>query len=287
MLTTWPLKGGISARMTALEIALSDGSTRKMIVRRPGEWAVEKHPDLCVTDFITLNLVRPLGLGAPEPLYLDETREIFPEPYCVTEYIEGETAHHVKDPIPVALKMAERLVKIHSISPGSHDLSLLERQSDRPADRFKIMPDRLNDALGERQVREALGKVWPLPELNPPTLLHGDFWPGNILWREGEIVGVLDWEECEVGEPLSDLAISRLDCYWAYGEDAMVALTDAYARLSGREMSQLPYWDLWASLRPMHALPIWAAGSAEIGRDDMTEEMMGNGLKWFIERALR
>jgi hypothetical protein len=41
----------------------------------------------------------------------------------------------------------------------------------------------------------------------PTTLVHGDFWPGNLLTDRGEISGVVDWERSEpAGSPLRDPA---------------------------------------------------------------------------------
>jgi aminoglycoside phosphotransferase (APT) family kinase protein len=37
-------------------------------------------------------------------------------------------------------------------------------------------------------------------------VLHGDYWPGNVLWRDGRLVGVIGWEEAAFGDPLADLA---------------------------------------------------------------------------------
>ncbi|HYI01996.1 aminoglycoside phosphotransferase family protein [Hyalangium sp.] len=57
------------------------------------------------------------------------------------------------------------------------------------------------------------------------SVLHGDFWPGNILWQEDRIAAVIDWEDAAVGDPLSDLACSRVELMCAYGEAAMEAFT--------------------------------------------------------------
>jgi len=38
------------------------------------------------------------------------------------------------------------------------------------------------------------------------VLVHADFHYGNMLFRGAELVGVLDWEIAEVGQPLLDLA---------------------------------------------------------------------------------
>jgi aminoglycoside phosphotransferase (APT) family kinase protein len=39
-----------------------------------------------------------------------------------------------------------------------------------------------------------------------PTLVHGDYHYGNMLFKEGRVVGVLDWEIAQIGQPLLDLA---------------------------------------------------------------------------------
>ncbi|MGR6914131.1 phosphotransferase enzyme family protein [[Actinomadura] parvosata] len=45
--------------------------------------------------------------------------------------------------------------------------------------------------------------------------LHGDFYAGNTLARDGAIVAVLDWDECFVGAPELDLAGAALE----WGDD--------------------------------------------------------------------
>jgi hypothetical protein len=41
----------------------------------------------------------------------------------------------------------------------------------------------------------------------PRTAVHGDFWPGNVLVRQGAVSGVVDWERSErAGSPTRDLA---------------------------------------------------------------------------------
>ena len=43
------------------------------------------------------------------------------------------------------------------------------------------------------------------PAERPPTLVHGDYHLGNMLFRASEVVGVLDWEIAQIGQPLLDL----------------------------------------------------------------------------------
>jgi aminoglycoside phosphotransferase (APT) family kinase protein len=44
------------------------------------------------------------------------------------------------------------------------------------------------------------------------VLLHGDFWPGNALWRDGALVAILDWEDAAIGDPLADVANAGSSC---------------------------------------------------------------------------
>src|SRR5262245_41606130 len=90
LLRTWPLKGGISAEMTALEIERPDGQTSRMIVRRPSDGTLKRNPHAARDEFKLLQMTRSLGLATQTPYHLDETGTIFSTPYLVIEYIEGQ-----------------------------------------------------------------------------------------------------------------------------------------------------------------------------------------------------
>jgi aminoglycoside phosphotransferase (APT) family kinase protein len=141
-------------------------------------------------------------------------------------------------------------------------------------------------SLGEGDIRRALRGAWPASRPNPAVLVHGDLWPGNVLWRDKRIVGILDWEDAALGDPLSDIAISRLDLLWAFGLEAMEAFTRACRERMRVSFSTLPYWDLVAALRPAGHIGEWASAWAEVGRGDVTEATMRAGHKLFVARAL-
>ena len=65
---------------------------------------------------------------------------------------------------------------------------------------------RLGAAL--RRLQAARGHLDEL--IAPTTAVHGDFWFGNLLSRDGEVTGVVDWESGEhAGWPLRDRRGSR------------------------------------------------------------------------------
>jgi aminoglycoside phosphotransferase (APT) family kinase protein len=100
-------------------------------------------------------------------------------------------------------------------------------------------------------------RVAPPPFLGGEgVLLHGDYWPGNTLWRDGGLVAVIDWEDAARGDPLADVANARLELLWSHGGDAMEAFTARYAQ-TGVDLSELPRWDLWADRRLTPRLASW------------------------------
>ena len=285
LLRTWALKGGISAQMTALELLLPDGQTKKVIVRQPGERAIKHNPNAAADEFKILEIVQSVGVSAQTPYYLDQSGEIFSEPYLVIEYMEGQPDYAPANSSDYVVQMATQLAKIHSIESTKLDLSFLPKQAERFAGAFKERPAKLDHSLEEARIRHVLEAIWPLPQRNEPVLLHGDFWPGNILWKDDQLVAVIDWEDAEVGNPLVDFAITRLDLLWIFGVDAMNEFTRHYQSLTTLDFAQLPYWDLYAALRPMSRIAEWAAGWPELGRKDITEQTMREGHRWFITQA--
>lgn len=103
-----------------------------------------------------------------------------------------------------------------------------------------------------------------LSESKPPqqwtSLTHGDFRLGNMLVTPaGMIEAVLDWELWTVGDPLADLG--WLAAWWDLDEDdgwapsradgfrTIAELAAHYQQLSGRDISDLPYYTSFALWR--------------------------------------
>ena len=124
---------------------------------------------------------------------------------------------------------------------------------------------------------------------NAPTLLHGDYWPGNLLWRGGALAAVIDWEDAARGEPLADLAISRLDVLCLFGGEAMARLTQVYAASRPVDLGALRFWDLCAALRLARLvgedLAGWASFFAPFGRADIRAALLRARFEAFVRQA--
>ena len=286
---TWPLQGGISATMIALEIEHPDGQIGKMIVRRPSAGTLHQNPQAAANEFKLLQIMRSLGLATPTPSYLDESGAIFVTPYLVIEYIEGRPEFAPVNVTGYTCQLATHLAKIHQVDGALPKLAFLPHQGKGFAETVGRLSTAADQALAVDHIRATLRAHWPTTHWNAPTLLHGDFWPGNVLWQDEQLVAVIDWEDANVGEPLTDFAISRLDILCLLGMDAMQSFTQHYQSILSIDSTNLPYWDLCAALRLVRMADAnfadWAAFFPPFGRSDITEQSLRNHYQFFITQA--
>ncbi|KPV49876.1 hypothetical protein SE17_30150 [Kouleothrix aurantiaca] len=281
LLRAWALDGGISARMTALEIALPAGESMRAVVRQPGAAALARNPRAAHDEYALLGLLQAHGVAAPRPLLLDDSGASFPDPFLAIEYIDGAMDFALANPADAARQLATQLASINQINAAVPGLAFL------PAPPAECGPP-ANAALPTAHIRAALVAAPPPPAA--PALLHGDFWPGNVLWRGGRLAAVIDWEDAALGDPLRDLAISRLDLAWIYGRDAMHAFTAHYQAQAPLGASRLARWDLIAALRLARLvgndLQGWAAFFHPFGRTDITAQHIRDHYNWFVAQAI-
>jgi aminoglycoside phosphotransferase (APT) family kinase protein len=278
LLRTWELKGGVSAQMTALEIERPGGQTKKMIVRQHGEVDLKHNPHVAADEFKLLHILHSVGLSTPTPYHLDQSGEIFSTPYVVIEYIEEKPEFAPAILTDIILQLATHLSRIHHVDCSKLDLSFLPKLEKIYADKLRERPTNVDGSLDEGHIRDALEAVWPFPQRNTSVLLHGDFWPGNILWKDGQLVAIIDWEDAALGDPLADVANSRLEILWAFGIDAMHSFTHHYQSMTTIDFTHLPYWDLCAALRRVAQIAQW-------GLDTTTERTMREKHRWFVTQA--
>jgi aminoglycoside phosphotransferase (APT) family kinase protein len=275
LLRAWPLEGGVSALVTAVDLTHPDGTVERMVVRRHGAIDKGHNPEIATTEYRLLAAVHAAGLAVPKPLLLDQDCEFFDTPGLVTAFIDGST-EPAPGSLPEALRqMAVFLARLHALDIDRLNLPALPRRDDP-------IPGTLADLPGlpfEARVREALAGRSLHNPINAPALLHGDFWPGNIMWRDGDIAAVIDWEDAASGDPLADLAGSRIELLWKHGDEAMTTFTNLYMALSPVDLANLPLWELRAASGASARMHEW-------GLDPEIEAEMRRRAAWLVDRAI-
>jgi aminoglycoside phosphotransferase (APT) family kinase protein len=276
------LSGGISARALVAELALPEGTRKRVVLRRPTRETAASAGASVTAEHALLGRCRALGLLVPEPHFVDREAGA-----VVLEYVDGAPELPRIPSEGMLRQMATELARIHRVPLGD-DFRFLNRRTESAAQNVLKTPAKLDGALGEAEVRAVLLKLWPFTQRNSDVLLHCDYWPGNLLWRDQRLVAVIDWEESEIGDPLADVALTRLDLWWAFGEAAMHAFTEYYRAENAIDWSHLAHWELVIALRPMSNLHRWAPAYAgpPISRPDITESSMGEDHRRFVAQAL-
>jgi aminoglycoside phosphotransferase (APT) family kinase protein len=99
------------------------------------------------------------------------------------------------------------------------------------------------------------------PPRAEPVFLHGDVWPGNLLWTGDQCVGVIDWKEACVGHPGRDLANLRHFAALHHGSDGARLVVEGWEDETGRKATDVAYWDI------VWALYSWGATDVLTGPD--------------------
>jgi aminoglycoside phosphotransferase (APT) family kinase protein len=203
--------------------------------------------------------------------------------------MEGQMDFSPADLESYLFQLAVHLTGIHQVDNSTLDLSFLPETANGCIEVGRERPPNVDPALEEARVRQALAAYLPLRQQNTSTLLHGDYWPGNTLWQGNKLAAVIDWEDAKVGDPLIDLAISRLDIAWIFGIEAMNAFTAHYQSLIALDDTNLPYWDLCAALRIVRLagsdLAAWAAYFRPFDREDITVQSLKENYHYFVNQA--
>lgn len=282
---SWSLTGGVSARMIAFEALRPGQPSHLYILRQPNAHTGGGNPAGARREHRLLAWLDDSGACVQEVHDLDVFGARFGAPSLILDYAEGEPDFAPADPILFAKCMAAALRHIHWHGQAQNGLDFLPEVTERAVRHLEGLKSRIAPEAEEARWLTALDGRFPPPERNDPTLLHGDFWAGNILW-EGFPSTIIDWEDAAWGDPLADLAITRLDLLWMLDAEAMQAFTDHYVEMTDADLTHLPEWDLSASLRPYGALDMWAAAWPDHGRPDVTAETMAEKLQWFAGQAL-
>lgn len=270
LLSHCPLEGGVSASVQALE--LERGGRVEVLVLRsfptdpPGEAARRIRQEAAL-----LRHGRAVGLPVPELRWEDAAGAVMGTPAVLMEHLPG-TTHIDEEHLPEAIpRIARLLAQVHRAPLP--DTPLPERVDPLPELRQWL------ESLGETDLLERISGLVLPPMPGPPRLVHGDIWPGNLLWKHGVLTGLIDWEDAAVGDPHSDLAGSRVELAVAFGPAAAAALLAASPEPTCPE--RLAAWDLYASAAALVYMGNW--GLAE----DVLEARRKATRAFFAEAAAR
>lgn len=88
-------------------------------------------------------------------------------------------------------------------------------------------------------------------------LLHGDFWPRNLLWQDGRVVAVLDWEHAACGDPQSDVACTQLELKYLFDDELVDLFLSTCAGHFSIDPHRLALWQIYVASAGQHSMANW------------------------------
>lgn len=218
------------------------------------------------------------GIPIPRLVWQERERSVIGSPFYVMERIEGRIPpdsppYHgegwMKEISPserasIWWSGLETLARIHAVDWRKLGILAAPRPGTTPLGEQLAFYRRFLDwaAQGERYPASEAGIAWlerHRPQNEEPTsLCWGDSRLGNMIFRDGRCVAVLDWEMVTLGNPAADVAwwlffdehhstgcgLPRLEGF--PGRDESIA---RYEQWSGRTLQHLDYYDVFAAFR--------------------------------------
>jgi aminoglycoside phosphotransferase (APT) family kinase protein len=255
-----PWEYGTSAPLEIVTVVSDDGQPRDFILKHlaPGdmsERARRAKPPFVVEPRREIEVYRrvlaPLNIG---PRLVGS--KCIPEAgtyWLLLERVDAEPLYEAGD-VKTWVAVAQWLASFHARAASVHSGSLSQQARLLCYDRqwYTIWMDRArrffasDDPGGSRHTRAALQWLWGRYERvidrlvsRPMTLIHGEFYPSNVLVRRtGDVVDVypIDWEMAAAGPGVIDLAALTSGDWSELDRQSMIA---GYAESSGEPVAEL------------------------------------------------
>ncbi|HEX6780641.1 MAG TPA: aminoglycoside phosphotransferase family protein [Solirubrobacterales bacterium] len=212
------------------------------------------------------------GLGGLAPVLLggDLEGRWSEHPTTLIGWLDGEPDITPAEPSRWARELGRGLAALHAV----------------PAGRLAELPSLFDGRGGSREIlggplAAEVRSRWPEIVASQRVLTHGDYWSGNVVWRDGRLAGVADWPSASRGPRGFDLGWCRLDLVLLFDEEIADVFLEAYEAEAGESIGEIGLWDRWAAARSHEIVASWAPNYLPLGRPDLDEdELLRRYAQW-------
>jgi aminoglycoside phosphotransferase (APT) family kinase protein len=257
-----------------LTFQVSDAMGNKFALRRPPLAHVVATAHDMGREYRIIAALNQTNVPVPRTYGLCDDPDVNDAPFYVMEFVDGlilrdvevaEKVFPVSSRPAVGASIAQALAALHAVTVDAVGLGDLAKKEDYVARQIKRWSGQFDHHKGVGVVEpgaveragDALARA--IPPQEGAAIVHGDFRIDNMILREdGSVAAILDWELCTLGDPLAD--VGTLVSHWGLPKDgqsifgtkvsastlpgfcASEELLDAYAKASGRDLSNISYY---------------------------------------------
>lgn len=257
-----------------LTYRVGDAGGRHWVLRRPPLGALLASAHDVLREHRIMSALQDTPVPVPKMIATTSDPAVTDAPLVLMGYVDGV----VVDDVAVAselsperrraigLSLPRALGTVHSVDlakVGLDDLASKKPFAARQLKRWSAQWEhsKTQDIAEITEVAQALAAQ--APDQSEVTLVHGDYYMSNVITGadNGEVIGIVDWELCTLGEPLADLG--NLLAFWPEAGDGVAGpftaptlpgfpgraeLIAGYAEATGRNVTDVGYW---------HTLALW------------------------------
>ncbi|NQV21531.1 MAG: phosphotransferase family protein [Rhodospirillales bacterium] len=216
-----------------------------------------------------LAALKKCGIPVPDVRWAGDDEDWFDVPYIITAKQPGRTllvwdphSSYPRTPKvmePLWRQTAEALVDIHKVDWRT---ALAGWEDPRPLD---VEVNRWDRIYGQAPYPEWITAAKEVHDLllatmrdgEPVGLIHGDYQPGNVLFENGKLVAILDWELSGIGAHLLDIGwlmmtadpLSWVDTWGPIHPLPIEEIRDIYEAGRGQRFPDIPWYQALAGFR--------------------------------------
>jgi len=294
-----------------LTFGVTDAAGAKYVLRRPPLGHVLATAHDVGREFRIISALAPTPVPVAPALGFCDDNDVNGAPFYVMRYVGGLVVRGVglAETLDKTARahagesLVETLAAIHAVVPADVGLDDLGRHEGYIARQLKRWYGQWNQSKSREvpsvdSVHDFLAAH--TPEQGAACIVHGDYRLDNcMIDTNGDVMAVLDWEICTLGDPLAD--VGMLMVYWTGPDDEGSAwaspastlpgfanrndLKARYAEASGRDVSDIDYyvafafWKLACILDGVYAR--YVSGASGLGSD----RAMIDGFKRQVDAA--
>jgi aminoglycoside phosphotransferase (APT) family kinase protein len=259
------LTGGLEAETFSFRLA-DDRFVAKLYTNSQNQAAV--------TEFENLEGVSVATVPTPEPVLIDAAGTWFQVPAIVMTALPGRPDMHPRDRLRWIHDAADALASVHRIP-----IDRIVHVKTPRWQRWRPLTDAMGDDSSSADV--LLARLHTRAGSMPTVVSHDDYNPGNLLFDNGHLSGVVDWADITVEPRQAAVALFRHFLAIHPGGDSPEMFLDAYQDAAKSSLDALPLWDVLYGLRGVRpVLDHWVLAFNELGLDISSEEIRGRSSGW-------